>query len=170
MNLLWYKVDVERFGFSNHHHDLDIRIVHIAMYACWGNIIINSSILIILFFWDLPIYILSSTDRSVSFYQNSSVWLEILDSRSWDRNPVDSNANPRLYPSATRKPAAAKKILNGYEPQLLLFTYIRSTATESSYIYVYLLASTDRLFRCITTFQCAKTREILQAGIEIQSM
>ncbi len=30
------------------------------------------------------------------------VWLDILASRSWDRNPVDSNANPRLYPSATR--------------------------------------------------------------------
>ena len=31
------------------------------------------------------IHILSSTDnRSVSFYQNSSVWLDILDSRSWD--------------------------------------------------------------------------------------
>ena len=53
-------------------------------------------------------YILSSTDRSVSFYQNSSVWLDILDSRSWDRNPVDSNANPRLYTSATRKRAATK--------------------------------------------------------------
>ena len=34
------------------------------------------------------IYIKSSTDRSVSFYQNSSVWLDILASRSWDRNPV----------------------------------------------------------------------------------
>ena len=47
-----------------------------------------------------------STDRSVSFYQNTSVWLDILDSRSWDQNLVDSNANPRLYPSAMRKPAA----------------------------------------------------------------
>ena len=36
------------------------------------------------------IYILSSTDWSVSFYQNSSVWLDRQDSRSWDRNPVDS--------------------------------------------------------------------------------
>ena len=35
------------------------------------------------------IYILSSTDRSVSFYQNSSVWLDRLDSRSWDQNLVD---------------------------------------------------------------------------------
>ena len=35
MNLLWIKVDVERFGFNNHHQDLDIRIVHIAMDACW---------------------------------------------------------------------------------------------------------------------------------------
>ena len=51
------------------------------------------------------IYILSSTDRSVSFYQNSSVCLDTLDSRSWDRNPVDSNANPRFYHSATRKHA-----------------------------------------------------------------
>ena len=39
----------------------------------------------------------------LSFYQNSSVWLEILDSRSWDRNPVYSNAKPRFYHSATRK-------------------------------------------------------------------
>ena len=40
--------------------------------------------------------------------QNSSVWLDGLDSRSWDRNPVDSNANPRFYHSATRKPAPVK--------------------------------------------------------------
>ena len=46
-------------------------------------------------------YILSSTDRSVSFYQNSSVWLDRLDSRNWDRNPVDSNANPRFYHEET---------------------------------------------------------------------
>ena len=38
------------------------------------------------------IYILSSTDRSVSFYQNSSVRLDGLDSRSLDRNPVDTMA------------------------------------------------------------------------------
>ena len=55
------------------------------------------------------IYILSSTDRSVSLYQNSSVWLDRIDSWSWDRNPVDSNANPRFYHSATRKPVKAKK-------------------------------------------------------------
>ena len=34
----------------------------------------------------------SSTERSVLFYQNPSVWLDILAYRSWDRNPVDSNA------------------------------------------------------------------------------
>ena len=56
------------------------------------------------------IYILSSTDRPVSFYQNSSVWLDRLDSRSWDRNSVDSNANPRFYHSATRKLAQVKEI------------------------------------------------------------
>ena len=30
------------------------------------------------------------------------LWLDILASRSWERNLVDSNANPRLYTSATR--------------------------------------------------------------------
>ena len=43
------------------------------------------------------IYILSSTDRPVEFYQNSSVWLDRLDSWSWDRNLVDWNVNPRFY-------------------------------------------------------------------------
>ena len=80
-------------------------------------------------------------NRSVSFYQNSSVWLDRLDSRSWDRNPVDSNANPRFYHSATRKLVQAKEILDSYESQLLLFTYIRLTATESS-IHIKSLAYT----------------------------
>ena len=61
------------------------------------------------------IYILSSKDRSVSFYQNYLVCLDRLDSRSRDRNPVDSNANPRFYHSATRKLAQAREILNDYE-------------------------------------------------------
>ena len=52
----------------------------------------------------------SSTKRPVSFYQDSSVWLDRLDSRSWDRNPVNSNANPRFYHSATRKLAQSKEI------------------------------------------------------------
>ena len=37
MNLLWCKVDANIFGFSNHHQDLDIKIVHIAMDACWDD-------------------------------------------------------------------------------------------------------------------------------------
>ena len=48
--------------------------------------------------------------QTVSFYQNSSGWLDRLDSRSWDRNLPDWNANPRFYHSATRKPAQAKEI------------------------------------------------------------
>ena len=76
------------------------------------------------------IYIyMSSTDRSVLFYQNSSVWLDGLDSRSWDRNPVDSNANPRF---CHEEASASEVNLNGYESQLLLLTYFRLTATESS--------------------------------------
>ena len=45
---------------------------------------------------NFSLYIYSSTDRSVFFNQNSSVWLDILASRSWDRNPVNPNAsNPQ---------------------------------------------------------------------------
>ena len=54
---------------------------------------------------------LPSTDRPISFYQNSSMWLDRLDSRSRDRNPVDLNANPRFYNSATRKLAQAKEYI-----------------------------------------------------------
>ena len=57
---------------------------------------------------NLYIYILSSTDRSVSFYQNSSVWLHILDSCSWDRNPVDSNTNPRFYPLSQEETSSSE--------------------------------------------------------------
>ena len=34
------------------------------------------------------------------------------------------------------------------------------------YIYIYILSSTDRLFRYITTLRCGKTRRTLGAGIE----
>ena len=44
------------------------------------------------------IYILSSTDRSILFYQNSSVWLDILDSHCWDRNPVESKRQSKTLP------------------------------------------------------------------------
>ena len=39
-----------------------------------------------------------------------------------------------------------------------LLTYI--------YIYICILSSTDRLFRCITTLQCGQTRRTLEARIE----
>ena len=78
------------------------------------------------------IYIKSSTDISVSFYQNSSVWLDMLAFRSWDRNPVDSKANPRLYPSATSNQQQRITItivyihpLNGYKE---LNSYMKNLA------------------------------------------
>ena len=37
---------------------------------------------------------------------------------------------------------------------------------ENIYIYIYILSSTDRLFRCIITLQCGYTRRTLEAGIE----
>ena len=42
----------------------------------------------------------------------------MLDSRSWDRNPADSNANARFYHSVTRKLALAKEFLNPYVSHL----------------------------------------------------
>ena len=74
------------------------------------------------------IYILSSTDRSVSFNQNSFVWLDRLDSRSWDRNPVNSNVNPRFYHSAT---SASEGNVNAYVSHLFLLAYIRDRELDS---------------------------------------
>ncbi len=55
-------------------------------------------------------YIYSYPQKDVLFYQNSSVWLDRLDSRTWDRNPANWNVQPTFYHSATRKPAQAKEI------------------------------------------------------------
>ena len=55
------------------------------------------------------VYVVIQT-QTLSLYHNSSVWLDTLGFRSLERNPVDSNANPRFYHSATRKPAQAKEI------------------------------------------------------------
>ena len=41
--------------------------------------------------------------QTVSLYHNFSVWLDTVDSRSWDRNLADSNDNPRSYNTTTRK-------------------------------------------------------------------
>ena len=38
MNLFWRKANIKHFGFDNLHQDFDImKIVHIAMDACWDN-------------------------------------------------------------------------------------------------------------------------------------
>ena len=106
------------------------------------------------------LYISSSTDRSVSFYQNSSVWLDILASRCWERNQVDSNANPGLYTSATRNQWQRSKFLDGYESQLQLFTYIRLTAAESS-IHIWRALQINANGNTITSF----ARELNPTGV-----
>ena len=65
--------------------------------------------------------------QTVSFYQNSSVWLDRVYSRSWERNLADCKANPRVLYEETN---VSKGILNSYVSHL--FTYIRLTATERS--------------------------------------
>ena len=54
------------------------------------------------------IYIKSSTDRFVSFYQNSSVWLDILASRRRGRNPVNSKRQSKPLRLRHEEAVAAK--------------------------------------------------------------
>ena len=65
----------------------EVRVSHVLSHVVW---------------WKKYIYIVIHR-RTVSFYQNSTVW-------SWDRNLADCNANPRCYPSVTRDPTRAKEI------------------------------------------------------------
>ena len=48
------------------------------------------------------IHIQSSTDISVSFYQNSLVWIDMLASRCWDRNRLTQTPIQASNHSATR--------------------------------------------------------------------
>ena len=88
--------------------------------GCWNKYIMETHLSVIQNYIYIYIYILSSTDRLVSFYQNSSVWRDRLDSRSWDRNLADSNVNPRFRHEET---SASKGNLNAYESHLF-FVYI----------------------------------------------
>ena len=51
-----------------------------------------------------------SHPQSNLFHSIRTVWLDRLDSRNWNGNPVDSNASARFYNSATRKSAQAKEM------------------------------------------------------------
>ena len=72
----------------------------IYIYNSWSNFARTHSTIYIYIY--IYIYIVIHR-RTVSLYHNSSAWLDMLESRSWDRNPASSNANPRFYHSATRK-------------------------------------------------------------------
>ena len=58
-----------------------------------------------------------------------------------------------------RKPVFIKRKCNHV-------VFSRVTILSFHPIYIYMLSSTDRLFRCIITLQCSQTRDTLQAGIE----
>ena len=70
-------------------------------------------------------------DRSVSFYQNSSVWLDRLDSRTGIKT-CWLKRQSKILPLSPEETSASEGNLNGNVSQLFLFTYIRLTATESS--------------------------------------
>ena len=58
------------------------------------------------------IYIYSVIHRqTVSFYQNSSVWLDTQDPRSWDRNPSNFTLDCVSDHSSTKQTTLAKRIL-----------------------------------------------------------
>ena len=46
----------------------------------------------------------------VSFYHNSSVWVDTLDARSWDRNPSNLTLNKVSDLSATKRATLAEGI------------------------------------------------------------
>ena len=78
----------------------------------------------------LPIYTVIHR-QIVSFYQNSSVWLDKLDSRSWDRNLTDKHQY-EILPLSHEETSASEGNLNAYVSHLFLFAYIHLMATESS--------------------------------------
>ena len=60
---------------------------------------------------------------------------------------------------------------SGFECPTCLATLKSSDRTKQSvcgwlHIYIYILSSTDRMFRCTTNLQCSYTRLLLQAGLE----
>ena len=73
------------------------------------------------------IYILSSTDRSVSFSVGKRARFPRLVSK-----PGWLKRQSKILPLSLEKASAGEVNLNGYESQLLLFTYFRLTATENS--------------------------------------
>ena len=100
----------------------------------------------------LLINIYSSTDRCVSFYQNSSVGLDsispwLISKPGWLKH--QARAANHL---ATRRYDLRSTFLNGYESQLLLFTYIRSNGRRD------LNSNTKRLAKALMA-----TRLLLRA-------
>ena len=79
--------------------------------------------------------------QTVLLYNNSTVWLDTPDSRSWNQNPADLNANPRFYHSHEETNASEFE-----KPCFTLVASITSFARELNltgagehiYIYIYI--------------------------------
>ena len=68
--------------------------------------------------------------QTVSFYQNSSVWLDTQDARSQDRNPSNFTLDCVSDHSATKRTMLAKGILR-------YFYFLATAAAAFVYIYLY---------------------------------
>ena len=104
-------------------------------------------------------YIYIVTHRqTVSLYHKSSVWLDRLDSQSWDRNLADWKANLRFYHSAMRKSAQAKEIL-------MLMYHICFVYTYPFNGYRELNSFEESCFMLVATIT-SLTRELNPTGVE----
>ena len=81
--------------------------------------------------YKLHIYIVIHR-QTVSFYQNSSVWLDTQDARSWDRNPSNFTIDCVSDHSATKRTTLAKGILRYF-----LFLFLE-TAAAAAFVYILL--------------------------------
>ena len=84
--------------------------------------------------FELYIYIYIVIHRqTVSFYQNSSVWLDTQDARSRDRNPSNFTLDWFSDHSATKRTTLAKGILR----YLFIYLFLETAAAAFVYIFLY---------------------------------
>ena len=111
--------------------------------------------------------------QTVSLYHNSSVWLDTLGAGSWDWNPSQLYVRLIIILLSQQANHISSGIIRHYVIAFVCLHFcltrvlnsfkelcIMQVATINSFIRVlnpcggaYILSSTDRLFRCITTLQ-----------------
>ena len=86
------------------------------------------------------IYIYIVIHRQISFYQNSSVWLDTQDARSRDRNPSNFTLNCDTDHSSTKRTTLAKGILRYF-----YFYFLETAAAAAAFVYIFYTLSATRV-------------------------